>query len=661
MATWESKQLADSGTLKDLAAQGENAITAISTFMTIASEAASIAKQVLSTVANPAASAAAALADSIIASLNNYKESGYYALIVNPMDEKYGSKKVTSKGFEMRRDNTGAVLFPVTTVTGGLDDNRGRRNSPNDTYRQSLNVSDLGNYMDSQGRSYGTDGFIPPAPELTFPLKLVEGGYNPTNWTGTMGDIVSIPTFDAVVCRNIMAEAFDDKGDIPKFIVQEGAKNKTTFEDGSKTPFTADGIAISSADWSAASKGAKVKFDLYESGNTALSRTDRTKITTQISSGRPNYQGNTELSGQTINGLVFIVAAQDPSDFLNSLFAIAALLPGLPDLSDLVEKFKAIFEPENVEVTIAVDTKYGQFKEGDILRGEASDAIGEVVEIKSTVNSVIEFYVDDITYDEDGEPNGTQLILSDGNADGRWKDTILTYKPLGDILSMTSKLTPGEPVYEQRTTTHTNSDGTTVILYFDKGAEYKNVSKRNMGTKTTPLTDAETNVSPNNLPKYGRVIGLDALTPESKDPDFFSIQTQDMIPGWSEFFDGMIQLANGIKGIAVDTSVFIQGLIDTIDDLLDRFTKLAAALTQLIELLTTGLPNAGIWYLGMTTSNGNEGFKTGILNSDGAPDASYKFSAGIVLVGDPVVKQLTGRDPLEVLFGDIMGVDFQSV
>ena len=120
-------------------------------------------------------------------------------------------------------------------------------------------------------------------------------------------------------------------------------------------------------------------------------------------------------------------------------------------------------------------------------------------------------------------------------------------------------------------------------------------------------------------------------------------------------------MANGIKGIAEDTSAFIQALIDTIDDLLERFTKLANALIQLIELLTKGLPNAGIFYLGMTTTDGNEGFKSGLLNSDNAPGSKYKFSAGIMLVGDPLVKKLTGRDPIEVLFGDVLGVDFQEV
>ena len=120
-------------------------------------------------------------------------------------------------------------------------------------------------------------------------------------------------------------------------------------------------------------------------------------------------------------------------------------------------------------------------------------------------------------------------------------------------------------------------------------------------------------------------------------------------------------MANGIKGFAEDTSEFIQALIDAIDQALDFFTRLVAALTELITILTTGLPNAGIFYLGMKSSSGNEGFKAALTGADGAPDATYKFSAGLLIIGDPAVSEIVGKDPLEILFGDVLGVKFQSV
>ena len=95
--------------------------------------------------------------------------------------------------------------------------------------------------------------------------------------------------------------------------------------------------------------------------------------------------------------------------------------------------------------------------------------------------------------------------------------------------------------------------------------------------------------------------------------------------------------------------------------MVEDITRLINALIQLITLLTIGLPNAGIWMLGMETTSGNEGFKNAIKGAGGAPDASYKFSCGFCFVGDPVLKDLTGKDPLEAVFGDILGVEFQSV
>ena len=65
--------------------------------------------------------------------------------------------------------------------------------------------------------------------------------------------------------------------------------------------------------------------------------------------------------------------------------------------------------------------------------------------------------------------------------------------------------------------------------------------------------------------------------------------------------------------------------------------------------------------LGMESSTGNDGFKAAILSDDGAPNESYKFSCGFCFVGDPVIKDLTGKDPLETVFGDILGVEFQPV
>ena len=87
MAEWQRNSLADTGAFQQLAEQGEAAITTVQNVLQIVQGGAEVAKLFLTGVANPAAKAAELLADAIIASLSNYKESGYFLLIINPFDD----------------------------------------------------------------------------------------------------------------------------------------------------------------------------------------------------------------------------------------------------------------------------------------------------------------------------------------------------------------------------------------------------------------------------------------------------------------------------------------------------------------------------------------------------------------------------------------------
>ena len=78
MAEWQRNSLADTGAFKALAEQGEAAITTVQGVLQVVQGGAEVAKLFLTGVANPAAKAAELLADAIIASLSNYKESGYF-------------------------------------------------------------------------------------------------------------------------------------------------------------------------------------------------------------------------------------------------------------------------------------------------------------------------------------------------------------------------------------------------------------------------------------------------------------------------------------------------------------------------------------------------------------------------------------------------------
>ena len=641
MAEWQRNSLADTGAFKQLAEQGEAAITTVQSVLQIVQGGAEVAKLFLTGIANPAAVAAAALADAIAASLNNYKESGYFLLIIDPTNDNYGQKLNSPFGLEMRRDENGDPIFYRSKVASPDSEFLGQVFRVNDSYRRSLNLADLdGTYRDRLGRMKDDEGFIPPTPRTID--RMVLGGYDPATWTGTQDPFSFLPQMPADKTIRLMAEAFDDEGDIPKFEVIE-TDLKTFGDKGeSKVPFTKLGSPITEYD-----AHATFRVPLYASGNTSLAVSDRKLITRQIKSGRPNYLGDTSLTGQTITGLAFIIAAQNPTQFIDSLTNVLKLFPDLDPtntLNNLKKAFEKLLTPDNRKITVRVDTRYGEFRKDDLIQGEASGAVGKLAEnpvlIDTPVINKTEYTYKIGAY---GSIGGVSKVTTNTNADGRYKEYQIEFTPLADP---TNRFIPDEPVFEAETITKTFNDGTEYITYKAVGEEIKN-------------SDID-NPAGVRLPKYGYVKGLNPIAPNSTPPDFISVKAADFIPGWADFFDGLIELANGIKGFAEGTSEFIQTLIDTIDDLLTKFTKLVNALTELITVLTTGLPNAGIWYLGMETSTGNDGFKSGLTSAGNAPDSSYVFSAGFLLVGDPVIKQLSGADPLKVLF-EPLGVEFQSV
>ena len=653
MAEWQRNSLADTGAFKQLAEQGEAAITTVQSVLEVVQGGAEVAKLFLTGVANPAAKAAELLADAIIASLSNYKESGYFLLIINPFDDAYGQKLISNYGFEMKKDAQGNVLFNLSTVADPNSEFLGQQFRVNDDYRRSLKISDLTPlYRDELGRMKDDEGFVAPVPRLVNPPKLVLGGYDPATWKGEQPYFSYLPQMTADKTINLMADAFDDEGDIPRYEIVD--KNKTIFgkkgEKKSKVPFTKLGTPLTFEGDAAYDPSVKFTIPLYESGNTSLSTSARGELTTQISAGKPNYLGDTTLTGQTITGLAFVIAAQDPNQFLESLQNVQKLLPQLPDFNAIIAAFKKLLTPDPRKITIRVDTDYGNFVKDDIIKGESSGAIGIIaetpVELEVPVINQTEYTY---LYSENffdvglGSVNSIQKVSVDTNIPIRYRDYEIEYNPLGDP---TNRFLPNEYLFEATALPKQFPDGRTYTDYKIVGEEIKNSNIDNpAGVR---------------LPKYATVRGLNPIAPNSTPPDFIGIKAADFIPGWSDFFDGLIELANGIKGFAEDTSAFIEELINTIDDLLDKFTKLVAALTELISILTTGLPNAGIWYLGMETSTGNEGFKNALKTASNAPDASYVFSAGFLLVGDPVVKELTGGDPLKVLF-EPLGVEFQSV
>ena len=132
------------------------------------------------------------------------------------------------------------------------------------------------------------------------------------------------------------------------------------------------------------------KFPLYESGDTSLSISERKLLTKQISAGKPNYAGDTSLTGKSVFGLAIIVAAQNPDDFTNSIENVGKIFGGemKSDMGKLKKAFTNLITPEERKITISVDTNHSgagpnssQFIVGDIILGDDSGAVGTIAEI----------------------------------------------------------------------------------------------------------------------------------------------------------------------------------------------------------------------------------------------------------------------------------------
>ena len=279
MAKWEQKTLAESGIISAVGKQATAAIESVSAVLELISGGAEIAKLFLSALGNPLALLIKTLADEIIKALNDYKELGFYALVINPFDENYGGKIKGEYGLEMVTDDNGNPYFKTSQVMNPDSPFDGFTFTVSENYRESLNLDNLtalegGPWRDRIGRSKEMEGFVPPIPKIVSPPKFVLGGYDPATWTGTIQSVDTIPSLPAPDCIKLMADAFDDEGDVPKYEVI----NKT--DTISKGPFTEGGGAVSSYD-----PLKDYTVALFKSANTELTTAERVPLTRQIQVG----------------------------------------------------------------------------------------------------------------------------------------------------------------------------------------------------------------------------------------------------------------------------------------------------------------------------------------------------------------------------------------
>ena len=150
MAKWEQKTLAESGIISAVGKQATAAIESVSAVLELISGGAEIAKLFLSALGNPLAALIKALADEIIKALNDYKELGFYALVINPFDENYGGKIKGEYGLEMVTDDNGNPYFKTSQVMNPDSPFDGFTFTVSESYRETLNLDNLSDSMSNR-------------------------------------------------------------------------------------------------------------------------------------------------------------------------------------------------------------------------------------------------------------------------------------------------------------------------------------------------------------------------------------------------------------------------------------------------------------------------------------------------------------------------------
>ena len=117
MARWQSKTIGEVPILKTIAAQADAGITGVTAVLDKVKKVGEGAKLVL--LAGPETALALAvqiIGNEVIALLNDYKEIGFYGLVIDPFNDNYGAKPQGDYGLEMLTDPDGFIHFKTIRV-----------------------------------------------------------------------------------------------------------------------------------------------------------------------------------------------------------------------------------------------------------------------------------------------------------------------------------------------------------------------------------------------------------------------------------------------------------------------------------------------------------------------------------------------------------------
>ena len=654
MANWNSSELQTPEPIKKIGQNAQNVINNLDILLKLVKAGADVAKLFL-LLSNPAGAIIKLAANEIIKLCNDFKEIGVFYLFINPNDEGYGGQTSREFGLAIKQDKNGLYQFKPSKRPGyGLD-------FVNVEYQKTLNIVDLTSaYKDSKGRNKNDPNFDPPTPIFDNPPIWELGGYDPATWTGH-APVTTIPLANGVFppemrpskVLQIMSESFDDEGDVSTFEIIISQRDAAL----ANPVYTASGTKVDKNTFNPKRLQTEalflqsIKFIDHHGTPTTRQLTERRSITNRVQSGKPNFSGSSNIQGVEVLAVVALVGVESYQKFVDAFKALQGLFGGMPSLTEFYDDIAAIYEkattPPAEPMTIMNDTEWGDFTVDDYIVGEKSNAKAKITKIVKTEAYQAKKIKTQIVKQDDGATAVFTSLVDDNEAGNLIKMEILVE------LHGTETFFPGETIFE--------GVKTPVVPASQHGPELpgKIIIKAAEGSAINPNILYK-DVKKEDVASYGKVLGINTSAPDSIHPDWTSIKIKDVIPLYGDFFDEIIQFAEGLKGYAAAADEFIARIIKLIDDTIAEFEEIVNKIKAFLQLFVDGLPAAGIYWLTIKTYGGNKAIQDALTGSDDPPPETLNFCAGFIMVSVSGVGGLSATKGFETLFKG-MGLEFQEV
>ena len=665
MANWNSRELQTPEPIKKIGQNAQNVINNLDTLLKLVKQGADVAKLFL-LLTNPAGTIIKLAANEIIKLCNDFKEIGVFYLFINPNDEGYGGQTSREFGIAIKQDANGLYQFKESTVGRG-GSGGGTTHTVGEEYQKTLDIAKLdSSYRDKNGRDKNDPKFVPPTPIFDNPPIWELGGYDPATWTGH-APVTSIPLANGIFppemkpskVLQIMSEAFDDEGDVSTFEVIQ----KDNALSASKI-YTASGATIDKNNFNPRRLQTEPlylrdtsRFDAEE-GKVPLSLTERNTITNRVQSGKPNFAGSSNIQGVEVVAVVALVGVESYQKFVDAFKSLEGLFGGMPSLTEFSNDISAILEkattPPAEPMTIMNDTEWGTFEAST--DAKESFIVGEKSRAKAKITKIVK------TEAYQAKKIKTKAVKIEATDTAKANTAVFTSlvddNEAGNLIKMeilvemhgTETFFPGETIFEGVKTPEGGPPSNVPGKIIVKAAE---------GSAIDPNIPYN-KVDKNDVASYGKVLGINTSAPDSIHPDWTSIKIKDVIPLYGDFFDEIIQFAEGLKGYAAAADTFIVRIIKLIDDTIKEFEEIVNKIKAFLKLFTQGLPDAGIYWLTIKTFGGNKAIQDALTGSDDPPPETLNFCAGFIMVSVSGVGGLSATKGFESLFKG-MGLEFQEV